>query len=124
MANTPADNTGGGRSSRGPATKVSGNQEPGGLVPPYEDRKQGGDVERKEPGAGSVVDGANVGGARGMVETTSGLSFPEPEGTPGGRTASPADEQSAEQSGGDSPSAAATGPAHIPGSPRGEDGGA
>jgi hypothetical protein len=67
-----------------------------------------------------VVDGANVGGARGVVETHSGMTSAKPEDTPGGRTASPADEQPADTSGGDAPTEEGTGPAHTPGTARGE----
>jgi hypothetical protein len=119
----PEGDTGGGRSGRGPATHVPGEQEPGGLVPPYEERQKTGEVDRDDSEDGPVVDGANVGGARGMVETRSGLNAPAPEGTPGGRTASPADEQPAEQSGGDAATEEGTGPGHVAGTPRGEDGG-
>ncbi len=119
----PEGDTGGGRSGRGPATHVPGEQEPGGLVPPYEDRQKSGEVDRDHTEDGPVVDGANVGGARGMVETQSGLNAPVPEDTPGGRTASPSDEQPAAQSGGDAATDQGTGPAHVPGTPRAEDSG-
>ncbi len=119
----PEGDTGGGRSGRGPATHVPGEQEPGGLVPPYDERQESGTVDIDHSDDGPEVDGVNVGGARGMVETTSGMSRPAPEDTPGGRTASPADEQPAEQSGGDAPDEGSTGPAHISGTPRAEDGG-
>ena len=41
----PEGDTGGGRSGRGPATHVPGEQEPGGVVPPYDDRKDSGEVD-------------------------------------------------------------------------------
>jgi hypothetical protein len=117
----PEGDTGGGRSSRGPSTHVPGQQEPGGVVPPYEDRQESGEVDTNDSPEGVVVDGANVGGARGVVETHSGMTSANPEDTPGGRTASPADEQPADTSGGNAPSEEGTGPAHIPGTGRGED---
>lgn len=116
----PEGDTGGGRSGRGPATHVPGEQEPGGLVPPYEDRQKTGEVDTDDSDDGPVVDGANVGGARGVVETTAGKNHPDPEDTPGGRTASPADEQPADEAGGDAPTDEGTGPAHVPGTPRAE----
>jgi hypothetical protein len=117
----PEGDTGGGRSTRGPSTHVPGEQEPGGVVPPYEGRQESGEVARNDSPDGVVVDGADVGGAQGMVETRSGLNFPKPEDTPGGRTTSPADEQPAEESGGGAPTEEGTGPAHTPGTPKGED---
>lgn len=62
------------------------------MVPPYEDRQESGEVDTNDSPEGPVVDGANVGGARGVVETHSGVTSAKPEDTPGGRTASPADE--------------------------------
>lgn len=54
------------------------------------------------------------------------MKAPDPASTPGGRTGSPAgDEQPAtEDSGGEPVDEGSVGPAHIPGVPRGEDGGA
>jgi hypothetical protein len=120
-AQFPEGDTGGGRSARGPSTHVPGEQELGGVVPPYEGRQKSGQVDEDDSTEGAVVEGADVGGARGMVETHSGLNAPDPEDTPGGRTASPADEQPAEDSGGGRPTDEGTGPAHTSGTARGED---
>ena len=90
-------------------------------VPPYEGRRESADVERAEE-----VDkgGANVGGATGPVESSEPKA-PDPAATPGGATASPADEQPAAQSRGDAPAEdEGVGPAHIAGVPKGEGGGA
>jgi hypothetical protein len=98
-AQFPEGDGGGGRSGRGPATNVPGETEPGGAVPPYEGRTEAGD-----------------GG-----ETADGLTSPAPEDTPGGRTASPADDQPAVDTPDAEPSDPGVGPAHIPGTQRGED---
>jgi hypothetical protein len=61
-----------------------------------------------------------VGGATGPVES-SARKAPEPADTPGGATASPADEQPAENTPDDEPGEASVGPAHHAGTTRGED---
>lgn len=115
----PEGDTGGGRSGRGPATHVPGEQQPGGVTPPYDGRKEKADVDESDSPEGAVLEGAT-----GPATTSSGLTSPKPEDTPGGRTASPADEQPAEQTP-DGPSVEeGSGPAHMPGTPRGEGGGA
>ncbi len=110
----------GGRSSYGPSTSTSGGQEAGGAVPPYEGRK---DSASDDPGT-VHRDGANVGGA--TVPTSSEeMKAPDPSDTPGGRTASPADELPAGETPGDRPTEdPGVGPAHTSGTPRGEDSGA
>jgi hypothetical protein len=107
----------GGRTNRGPAVAPGGEEEIGGLVPPYEGRKEEADLDRGRPPQAD----ANVRGATNPVPVDDpGLTDPDPESTPGGATASPADEQPAAEAdgGGDYEG---TGPAHTPGVARGED---
>jgi hypothetical protein len=86
------------------------------AVPPYEGR-----TESTEDATRSSADNpANVGGGAGPVEHDE-MKSPEPESTPGGATASPADEQPASEASATEPSDPGTGPAHYPGTPRGED---
>jgi hypothetical protein len=101
-AQFPEADGGGGRSGRGPATHVPGETEPGGVLPPYDGRTTGDE-------------GESVG------KDVEGLTSPEPTDTPGGRDASPADEHPATDDGDDEPSDPGVGPAHIPGTTRGED---
>ena len=89
----------------------------GSAVPPYEGRRESADVDGEEK---LHRDGANVGGATGPVESEE-QKAPEPAGTPRGAVASPADEQPAAESGGPDPGEASVGPAHHPGTTRGED---
>jgi len=99
------------------------NEEPdttGSTVPPYEGRKESADVKGQEE---STKDGAKTAGATGLVEDDEAKA-PEPSETERGATASPADEQPAEDTSdatvkGDDLSA--TGPAHESGVGRGED---
>ncbi|MDQ3104168.1 MAG: hypothetical protein M3Q87_02915 [Actinomycetota bacterium] len=84
-------------------------------LPPYDDRQKGADVDQ----TGSHREGARVGGATGPVEDDE-MKDPEPESTPGGRTASPADEQPAADMPENEPSDPGTGPAHEPGTGRAE----
>jgi hypothetical protein len=86
-------------------------------VPPYEGRKESAEIGSPDEG---VEDGADVGGARRPTENDRGQISPEPASTPRGEHASPADEQPAEEAGGDEPAAESTGPAHVPGTPKGE----
>lgn len=115
---------GGGRTSRGP-NDPGGKQEPGGLVPPYEGRKESADIEEASSGTGADVrEGADVAGAA-RPRVSDEMKSPDPDSTPGGRTESPADEQPAETAGGDQPvDEGSVGPAHVPGTARGEDSGA
>lgn len=110
----------GGRSSYGPSTSTSGEQEGGGVAPPYDDRKESASDDPDTVHR----DGANVGGATAPTSSAE-MKAPRPADTPGGRTASPGDEQPA----GETPDTKPTedpgvGPAHTPATPRGEDSGA
>lgn len=117
----PEGDTGGGRSSRGPATHVPGEQQPGGAVPPYDGRKDGAEPDQE---GGTVRDGVRVGGATGPVPDADPKA-PDPAGTPGGRTASPGDEQpAADQRDGRSAEQGDDRPTHVTGTPKGERGGA
>jgi hypothetical protein len=107
-ANFPEGDGGAGRSTRGPATHVPGEAEPGGLVPPYEGRKEKADIDNEGEHAPQTSD-------------SGGLTSPRPEDTPGGRTASPADEQPAASTPEGEPSDPGVGPAHVAGVLRGED---
>jgi hypothetical protein len=89
----------------------------GSAVPPYEGRRETADVDGEEE---LRRDGANVGGATGPVESGE-RKAPEPGSTARGAVASPADEQPAAGSGGPDPGEASVGPAHHPGTTRGED---
>jgi hypothetical protein len=89
----------------------------GRTVPPYEGRRESADVDGEEK---LRRDGANVGGATGPVESDE-RKAPEPADTQRGAVASPADEQPAADSPGDEPGEASVGPAHHPGTRRGED---
>lgn len=99
----------------GPTDPASGDR----PVPPYDDRRQSADVDADDEKLHR--EGANVGAATGPVETDDELKREEPGETERGAVASPADEQPAAESGGDDPGPAATGPAHHPGTQRGED---
>jgi hypothetical protein len=86
----------------------------GKTVPPYEGRREAADVDGPEE---SVKEGARVGGATGPVES-------DVDADPGtGGDASPADEQSAEETSetDPDPEQGTTGPTHEPGTQRGED---
>jgi hypothetical protein len=89
----------------------------GKAVPPYEGRRETADVAGEEK---LRRDGADVGGATGPVESDE-QKAPDPEETPRGAVASPADEQPAAESGGEDPGEASVGPAHYAGTTRGED---
>jgi hypothetical protein len=87
----------------------------GPAVPPYEGRKTEADAKQS-----TEKDGARTGGATGPVSDDE-MKAPDPADTERGSAASPADEQPAEETpDGESPEAT-TGPAHTPGTPRGED---
>jgi hypothetical protein len=60
----------------------------GSAVPPYEGRREAADVDGEEK---LRREGANVGGATGPVESDQPKA-PDPADSPGGATASPADE--------------------------------
>jgi hypothetical protein len=109
---------GGGRSMRGPAVRPGGEQEPGGLVPPYEGRRETADVDDEGPPDADV----NVGAATGPVRADPGLTSEEPADTPGGAHASPAEEQPADQAAETEPDEGGVDlTAHTPGVPRGEE---
>jgi len=117
----PEGDTGGGGSARGPATHVPGEQEPGGVVPPYDGRSTSGEIG--EDGS-SERDGVRVGGATGPVVDEE-FKAPRPSETPGGRTASPGDEQpAADMPDGQSAEQGVDTTSHIAGVPKGESGGA
>jgi len=88
-------------------------------LPPYDGRRESADVDE----TGSHRDGARVGGATGPVEDDE-MKGPEPESTPRGGVASPADEQPAEDAREAEVSDEGVGPSHEPGTGRGEDRGA
>lgn len=100
--------------------------EPGGLVPPYEGRKESADVESADSSgeaAGVHKEGANVAGGQRPKESNA-MKAPNPADTPGGEHAAPGDEQPAAESGGNEPAEESTGPARTSGTPRGENSGA
>jgi hypothetical protein len=112
---------GGGHQSRGPALSSGGDQEPGGVVPPYEGRQTHGEVREE---GGTYRDGARVGGATGPVVDGKPKAV-DPAMTPGGRTTSPGDEQPAEEMSQTAPDEGSDEtPTHLPGTPKGERGGA
>jgi hypothetical protein len=74
------------------------------VVPPYEGRREKADSSES------------------FTESDE-LTSPEPDDTPGGRTASPADEQPAKDMPETKDDDPGVGPAHVPGTPAAEDGG-
>lgn len=98
----------------GPTDPESGDR----AIPPYDGRRETADVDGPEK---EYKDGANVGGATGPVETDDSLDRPEPADTPRGAVASPSDEIPATSATEDTPSDPGVGPAHYPGTQRGED---
>jgi hypothetical protein len=93
------------------------NEPPGGVesaLPPYEGRQTEG-----TPTSFSEGQGANVGGATGPAVDPEYKS-PAPSQTPGGATASPADEQPAAHMSESDTGDDQVGPSHVPGSRRGE----
>lgn len=103
------------------AVSPGGEQEPGGLVPPYDGRKESAEPDQE---GGTMRDGVRVGGATGPVDDDS-LKAPDPSSTPGGRTASPGDEQpAAEMPDGTSAEQGVELGSHVPGTPKAERGGA
>ena len=89
----------------------------GKAVPPYDGRREAGDVRGKDA---ATTDGARVGGASGPVENDE-MAAPEPDDTPRGATGTPADEQPAGQARETRRSDPGVGPAHEPGTGRAED---
>ena len=86
------------------------------AVPPYEGRTKSTE-DATRPGSD---DPRTVGGGAGPVEHDE-MKAPSPESTPGGATASPADEQPASEASETAESDPGTGPAHYAGTPRGEE---
>ena len=91
-------------------------QDTGAAIPPYEGRTQSA---TKEPSSTRGPSGANVGGARGPVSDPNYKSE-SPAATSGGATKSPADEQPASQTSESDRDDDKVGPAHTPGTGRGE----
>jgi hypothetical protein len=94
----------------------------GRVLPPYEGRRESADVSDEQA---MRRDGVTVGGATGPVESAE-RKAPEPADTPHGAVASPAEElpaeeQPSEETPGGDPGPASVGPAHHPGTTRGED---
>jgi len=89
----------------------------GRAVPPYEGRRTSADVGEQDE---SYAGGAKVGGATHPV-VDDDFTAPDPQDTPGGRTGSPADEQPASTAPQTDLDDDRVGPAHQPGTPRGED---
>jgi hypothetical protein len=86
------------------------------AVPPYEGRQ----TVAKPEGDSTKGDGAEVGGAVKPV-TDSDYKAAPPDRTPGGATASPADEQPASQTSETDRDDDMVGPGHTPGTGRAED---
>lgn len=109
-----------GASGAGPTYSTGGDQQPGGVVPPYEGRKESAEPDQE---GGTHRDGARVGGASGPVDDDE-FKAPSPSDTPGGRTASPGDEQpAAEMTETSADEGSDDSTAHVPGTPKGEGGG-
>lgn len=106
----------GGRSSYGPPLSVGGKQEPGGLVPPYDGRKESAEPDQE---GGTRRGGVRVGGATGPVDDAE-MKAPSPSDTPGGRTASPGGEPPKTEDDADYPGDPGVGPAHVTGAPKAE----
>jgi hypothetical protein len=103
-------------------TPSSGPTDPGGgdrPLPPYDDRRQTADVDSDDEKL--QRDGANVGGATGPVETDDSTKSTPKEVTARGAEASPSGETPAAETPQDTPSDPGVGPAHYPGTQRGED---
>ena len=91
-------------------------QDTGSAIPPYEGRTQGA---TKEPSSSQGAGGANVGGAKGPVSDPDYKSE-APAATSGDATKSPADEQPASETSESDRDDDRVGPAHTPGTGRGE----
>jgi hypothetical protein len=91
-------------------------QDTGSATPPYEGRKEAGEVTAGSPPSSA---GANVGGATGPVADPEYKS-PSPADTPGGSVTSPADEQPAAQAPETDLDDDRVGPSHVPGTGPGE----
>jgi len=110
----------GGASGAGPTFSTGGDQVAGGDVPPYEGRKEKAESDQE---GGTHRDGARVGGATGPVDDPD-FKAPSPSDTPGGRTASPGDEQPASEMSESAPDEGSDdSTSHVGGTPKGEKGG-
>ena len=89
----------------------------GSTIPPYEGRRASADIDDQSE---SVKEGAKVGGATGLVEDDQPKA-PDPADTERGPVASPSDEQPADERPEGDDSDPGVGPAHTPGTSRGED---
>jgi hypothetical protein len=89
--------------------------ETGRAVPPYEGRRESADVDGPDD---LRRDGVTVGGATGPVESAEQKAAADPSG---GTGVTPADEQPAADTEDGEPGEASVGPAHHPGTARGED---
>jgi hypothetical protein len=89
----------------------------GRAVPPYEGRRETADVDSQEK---STKDDAKTAGATGPI-TDPEMKASDPGDTARGGVASPADEQPAGQMPESETSDPGVGPAHVPGTSRGED---
>ncbi len=89
----------------------------GRALPPYEGRRESADIDDQSE---STKDGAKVGGATGPVVDDE-LKAANPADTDRGAVASPADEQPAAEMPEATDSDDGVGPAHTPGTSRGED---
>lgn len=98
------------------STDIEGGGSTERAVPPYEGRQGPVPV----PAEDTHKDGANVGGATGPVENAELKSEPK-EDTPRGAEASPSDEQPASDMPETDLDPDMVGPAHHPGTGRGED---
>jgi len=99
-----------------PSNDPEGVDTEGRTTPPYEGRRESADVDGAEE---ATKDGAKVGGATGPVENDEPAS-PNPDDTPGGAVASPADEQPASEMPETDLDDDRTGPAHEDGTGRAE----
>ena len=88
----------------------------GRAVPPYEGRRETADVDPQEQ---STKDDAKTAGATGPVEDAERKAA-DPADTARGGVASPADAQPADQMSETEASDPGVGPAHVPGTTRGE----
>jgi hypothetical protein len=91
-------------------------QDTGRAIPPYEGRRETGEVST---GSSESAAGVNVGGATGPVADPAYKS-PSPADTPGGSVKSPADEQPAAQAPETDLDDDRVGPSHVPGTGAGE----
>ena len=102
--------------SSGPTDPHSGDR----PLPPYDERRESADVDTDDDKL--ERDGAYVGGATGPVVTDDSRKSTPKEDTARGAEASPADDElPAAEATQDTPHDPGVGPAHYPGTQRGED---